>query len=585
VAFTDRLKSAIARRFDGWFNQTTGVGAQNGRASMRFGVMEGEYLGLGDLENLYNFDGVCARVVDAVPEHALRQGFTVSTGESEQETALLAAIDDLHVVEFVRRAWTWGRLFGGGALLIGADDGCAPEEPLDESQLRRVLWLADIDRRDLYPLTWASDFDSPRFGQPVLYSLTRMGGTRSQTLTVHHTRLVRFEGPTPTRRRRLTLNGWGDSVLQRCYQEVMQLRGAFAASGELVQQASQGVIKMKGLMDMMASDSDDLVKKRLWLMNQSISVARAMLLDADGEDYSRSDAGSLGGVADIMDRMVNMVASVSKIPVTVLMGQAPAGLNATGDSDIRNWYDALASEREHVLRARLDRIVRLVLISREGPTRGVEPEGWRVVLPSLWQPTPVEEADIRAKQATIDTAYITAQVLTPEEVAVSRFRKEGYSTDTSIDLEHRQAMIEADATATPDDPAPTGADDAPVSPELPEKADGEGRYGHIDFTPPKGAQEAAARALEVRAEKPPSERGMTDVGIARARDLSNGRTLSPETVREMAGFFARHEVDKDGDTWGEQGPGWQAWHGWGGDAGYAWARKVVRQMDAVDDAE
>jgi hypothetical protein len=226
-----------------------------------------------------------------------------------------------------------------------------------------------------------------------------------------------------------------------------------------------------------------------------------------------------------------------------------------------------------------------VLISREGPTRGVEPEGWRVVLPSLWQPTPVEEADIRAKQATIDTAYITAQVLTPEEVAVSRFRKEGYSTDTSIDLEHRQAMIEADATATPDDPAPTGADDAPVSPELPEKADGEGRYGHIDFTPPKGAQEAAARALEVRAEKPPSERGMTDVGIARARDLSNGRTLSPETVREMAGFFARHEVDKDGDTWGEQGPGWQAWHGWGGDAGYAWARKVVRQMDAVDDAE
>lgn len=585
MAFTDRLKSAIARRFDGWFNQTTGVGAQNGRASMRFGVMEGEYLGLGDLENLYNFDGVCARVVDAVPEHALRQGFTVSTGESEQETALLAAIDDLHVVEFVRRAWTWGRLFGGGALLIGADDGCAPEEPLDESQLRRVLWLADIDRRDLYPLTWESDFDSPRFGQPVLYSLTRMGGTRSQTLTVHHTRLVRFEGPTPTRRRRLTLNGWGDSVLQRCYQEVMQLRGAFAASGELVQQASQGVIKMKGLMDMMASDSDDLVKKRLWLMNQSISVARAMLLDADGEDYSRSDAGSLGGVADIMDRMVNMVASVSKIPVTVLMGQAPAGLNATGDSDIRNWYDALASEREHVLRARLDRIVRLVLISREGPTRGVEPEGWRVVLPSLWQPTPVEEADIRAKQATIDTAYITAQVLTPEEVAVSRFRKEGYSTDTSIDLEHRQAMIEADATATPDDPAPTGADDAPVSPELPEKADGEGRYGHIDFTPPKGAQEAAARALEVRAEKPPSERGMTDVGIARARDLSNGRTLSPETVREMAVFFARHEVDKDGDTWGEQGPGWQAWHGWGGDAGYAWARKVVRQMDAVDDAE
>ena len=584
MAFTDRLKSAIARRFDGWFNQTTGVGA-NGRASMRFGVMEGEYLGLADLENLYNFDGVCARVVDAVPEHALRQGFTVSTGESEQETALLAALDELHAVELMRRAWTWGRLFGGGALFVGIDDGNPSDVAVDESNIRRVIWITDVDRRDLYPVTWETDFDSPRFGLPVLYTLTRMGGTQAQSVTVHHTRLIRFEGPTPTRRRRLTLNGWGDSVLQRCYQEIMHLRGAFAASGDLVQQASQGVLKMKGLMDMMASDNDDLVKRRLWLMDQSRSVARSMLLDADGEDFSRVDAGSLSGIADIMDRMVNMVSGVSKIPVSVLMEGASSNLGSSEDPNTRTWYDALQPEREHVLRPRANRLVRLLMLSREGPTRGVEPEGWRVVLPSLWQPTPVEEADIRAKQATVDTAYITAQVLTPEEVAVSRFRKEGYSTDTSIDLEHRQAMIEADATATPDDPASTGDDDAPQSPELPEKADGEGRYGHIDFTPPKGAQEAAARALEVRGEKPESERGMTPVGLARARDLSNGVTLSPDTVRRMLAYFTRHEVDKDGETWDEQGKGWQAWNGWGGDAGYAWARKVVRQMDAVDDAE
>ena len=111
-----------------------------------------------------------------------------------------------------------------------------------------------------------------------------------------------------------------------------------------------------------------------------------------------------------------------------------------------------------------------------------------------------------------------------------------------------------------------------------------GRYDHIDFKPPQGAREAAKRALEVRAEKPESERGMTPVGIARARDLSNGKTLSPETVRRMLAYFERHEVDKQGSTWGEQGKGWQAWSGWGGDAGFAWARKVVRQMDAADAA-
>ena len=81
------------------------------------------------------------------------------------------------------------------------------------------------------------------------------------------------------------------------------------------------------------------------------------------------------------------------------------------------------------------------------------------------------------------------------------------------------------------------------------------KYDHIDFTPPKGAQEAAKRALEVRADKPPSQRGMTAVGIARARDLANGQSLSPDTVRRMLNYFTRHEVDKKGSTWNMQGKG------------------------------
>ena len=50
----------------------------------------------------------------------------------------------------------------------------------------------------------------------------------------------------------------------------------------------------------------------------------------------------------------------------------------------------------------------------------------------------------------------------------------------------------------------------------------------------------------------------------------------------MLAYFSRHEVDKKGSSWDEQGKGWQAWHGWGGDAGFSWARKLVKQMDAAD---
>ncbi len=99
------------------------------------------------------------------------------------------------------------------------------------------------------------------------------------------------------------------------------------------------------------------------------------------------------------------------------------------------------------------------------------------------------------------------------------------------------------------------------------------------FTPPANVQRAAQRALRVRRQSVPSERGMTAVGLARARDLANGRPVSEATVRRMLAYFSRHEVDKEGATWDEQGKGWQAWHGWGGDAGFRWARRIVAQLD------
>jgi hypothetical protein len=98
-------------------------------------------------------------------------------------------------------------------------------------------------------------------------------------------------------------------------------------------------------------------------------------------------------------------------------------------------------------------------------------------------------------------------------------------------------------------------------------------------TPPEAVADNARMALEVRAEKPPSQRGMTPVGLARARQLANRQPVSVATLRRMASYFARHEVDKDGATWEEQGKGWQAWMGWGGDEGWAWARRIIEEED------
>lgn len=110
------------------------------------------------------------------------------------------------------------------------------------------------------------------------------------------------------------------------------------------------------------------------------------------------------------------------------------------------------------------------------------------------------------------------------------------------------------------------------------------KYDHIDFKPPQGARAEAAKGLEWRSE---FGRGGTAVGIARARDIKNGKTLSPQTVKRMKAYFDRHQSDKSGQGWspGEDGfpsNGRIAWALWGSDAGWSWAKKVVRQMEAAD---
>lgn len=113
------------------------------------------------------------------------------------------------------------------------------------------------------------------------------------------------------------------------------------------------------------------------------------------------------------------------------------------------------------------------------------------------------------------------------------------------------------------------------------------KYSHIDFTPPEGVRKEAKKGLAWRREH---GRGGTSVGIARARDLSNGAKLSPSTIRRMKAYFDRHEVDKQGEGWspGDKGfpsNGRIAWSLWGSDSGWAYARKVVEQMNAADEKD
>jgi hypothetical protein len=99
------------------------------------------------------------------------------------------------------------------------------------------------------------------------------------------------------------------------------------------------------------------------------------------------------------------------------------------------------------------------------------------------------------------------------------------------------------------------------------------------FIPPAPVRANAKRGLELREKY---GRGGTAIGVARARDLSNGSAVSLDTVKRMTSYFARHEVDKKGEGWGVDSAGYIAWLLWGGDAGWAWAKKIVKENDSKE---
>ena len=101
--------------------------------------------------------------------------------------------------------------------------------------------------------------------------------------------------------------------------------------------------------------------------------------------------------------------------------------------------------------------------------------------------------------------------------------------------------------------------------------------------PPQKVADNARRALDIRKELPPSRRAMTPTGLGRARDLINRKNLSLDTVMRMYSFFSRHnnEQSRAARRRDKTSKAYQSWHGWGGDAGFAWAKRILRREGRI----
>ena len=181
---------------------------------------------------------------------------------------------------------------------------------------------------------------------------------------------------------------------------------------------------------------DETVLKRLNILNMTKSVMNTAIVDAN-EVYEKQTT-NVSGIPEVLDRFMLALSAVTRIPVSLLFGRSHTGLNATGDNEVRNFYDAVKQEQEHKLRPCLEKLMRYIMLSKDGPFNGVEPENWSLQFIPLWQNTEEQEAIVRRTIAETDVMYINAGVLDPSEVAISRFGGNKWSRETEIDLQARE---------------------------------------------------------------------------------------------------------------------------------------------------
>jgi phage-related protein (TIGR01555 family) len=397
---------SVNHRFDSWKNLLTGLGTGRDKSTHAFlapdGLLSHEYL-----EQLYLNDDIAARVCDLLPSEMLRQAINIKlNGEN-------FTYPDL--VETVQSALVKSRIFGAAFIYVGADDGGPQDAPLVVSKIKEIRFLNVLSSKELSKASFYNDPNTSHYGKTETYNLC------ASRAIIHESRLIPFFAIAPLNHRHFP-----PSILQRIYPVLQQFHTAWQSTAHLMTDAAQGVFKLKGLHSAVASNRSEELLKRMELVDMSRSISRSILLDAEDEDFRR-DSYSFAGIPEILEKMMLRLAAAARIPVSLLMGQAPAGMNATGESDIRFFYDQVRAEQE-AMKPKLEHLLKIIA--------GDEQAKISIEFPALWQMTDREKAELKRMEAETDRIYLQEGVLLPEEVANNRFGGSNF-------VEERSELISA----------------------------------------------------------------------------------------------------------------------------------------------
>jgi phage-related protein (TIGR01555 family) len=240
---------------------------------------------------------------------------------------------------------------------------------------------------------------------------------------VHYSRIIELHGdvlPRGAKGIQEEHRYWGVSVLQRAESMLNTIGSSIGSLDQLLQEASVGKFKIKDLATLLSTtDGKDAIQRRVELMDLTRSVFRSQYFDSE-EDFSRDNV-SFAGVPEVLYILFMIIAAVTGYPITRLFGVSPAGMNATGESDMRNYYDMVKSEQTNSLQPVVLRLVRII-----SEWKGIE-EPYIEFLPlqtmSEKENSEVEKQKAEKEQieATTYKTYIDAGIMEPYEARYLKF--------------------------------------------------------------------------------------------------------------------------------------------------------------------
>lgn len=443
---TDTLAArSLAKRFDGYRNMVSGLGTFRDRSTHTH--FTADLIPFDLAMEIWRGDDMANRVITELPKEAKRKGWDLvmqgDDGSKDLGEAIKGKTDLLGADTYLQQAGECERGIGGAAVFLGVNDGTDDlTKPLNLKSIISLDFLNMFEARELFPLYGYADPRAPKFGQPEIYQLvsrsvlpSHSGKYAAVTMQIHESRLIIFPGLRVSRYQIAQTNGgWGDSVLVRLWRVLRAFNEIFGNVEHLIGDFAQAVYKLKGLYDSLSEDDDSTFVKRLQAMDIGRSTIRALVLDA--EDTFERQSTPMTGIPDLLREFGVRLAAGADMPLTRLFGTSPAGMNATGESDISMWDDRVAAYQQDKLKPGLRRIVE-ILMFLETHGKGM-PEKWDVHFRPLRQPTELQVAQTHQAQSMADLNTVNAGMASAEELALARFGGKEYSLDTHLDFGARE---------------------------------------------------------------------------------------------------------------------------------------------------